>query len=360
MSFGGAGEAMEWLVRDVLGECNAKLSDQRRGELRFGRRGSLSVLVPPHPRAGTWFDYEAWVGGGVAQLRAHVQGAGVTPSARNRGTVNREPSGSRDDAGRRLWERGQGVPDAGSHPVRLWMARRGLWRAGVPAPSSLRWVWDREGGGTLLALSARPAEWVAAWPGAPAARGVQRLPLDRDGQAAGPKKSLGPMYGGVMVLGPPEGGEEAVGAVCEGVADGLALSSLGKAVVVVSFGTGGMLGAAGNGLADYLAGFGGGVEVWADRDPASERRGGGLQAPAGARAGHVLARAVRAAGGRADVWQVEEPWKDVAERTEAVGIGEADDDRLTEELAAFRGLDWPRWYAAQRASVAAVGLLAVE
>ena len=50
------------LAGSVLGEPNGKLSDLRRGDLRFGRRGSLSVKVPPHPMAGSWYDFEGRCG----------------------------------------------------------------------------------------------------------------------------------------------------------------------------------------------------------------------------------------------------------------------------------------------------------
>ena len=48
--------------RALLGEPNAALSS--RGELRYGRRGSLSVDI----ERGRWFDFEAGSGGGVLDL----------------------------------------------------------------------------------------------------------------------------------------------------------------------------------------------------------------------------------------------------------------------------------------------------
>src|SRR4051794_23762487 len=46
----------------LLGEPNRVLSNDR--ELRYGNRGSLSVDLD----AGTWFDHESKVGGGVLDL----------------------------------------------------------------------------------------------------------------------------------------------------------------------------------------------------------------------------------------------------------------------------------------------------
>src|SRR3954452_1634978 len=46
----------------LLGEPNRKLSNGRR--LRYGNHGSLSVDLD----AGTWFDHEGKVGGGVLDL----------------------------------------------------------------------------------------------------------------------------------------------------------------------------------------------------------------------------------------------------------------------------------------------------
>ena len=56
-----------------LGAPNAHLTDRRRGDIRFGRRGSFSVTVEPHPKAGVWYDFEAGVGGGAPSLEGYLQ-----------------------------------------------------------------------------------------------------------------------------------------------------------------------------------------------------------------------------------------------------------------------------------------------
>ena len=131
------GVEMETLVRELLGECNGALSDVGRGELRFGRHGSLSVKVPPHPRAGVWFDYEAWEGGGVAEFRARYGGAGA-PVDVYAGPVRSVGQGSAPErpvdtgvlAGR-LWGRGEASA-----------ARGGASGAEVAGPA-----WSVAGGG---------------------------------------------------------------------------------------------------------------------------------------------------------------------------------------------------------------------
>ena len=329
------------------------------GTCASGRRGSLSVKVPPHPRAGVWFDYEAWEGGGVSELRSRLTGSPLSSRRAAVAPVERRAAVPAGDGGAwasALWGRSSVVPGAGVHPARLWLGRRGLWRPEVPVSGALRWVWDADGrGGRLLALSAEPGAWAAAWPGVPAPRAVERIPVGVDGSSGGAKKSLGPMAGGVMVLGPPGGGPGARAAVCEGVADGLALSTGGCPVVVVLFGTSGMIGAARSGVADYLAGFGGGVEIWADRDPPSRDAGRGAGAPPGGRAAYALRRAVRAVGGGAEVWQVEGAWKDVAARAEGVGLLPLEREGLVAvgEGIVSREPGWPRWYVWQRAAVEA-------
>jgi hypothetical protein len=53
---------MEGVARSLLGEPNRALSTRR--ELRFGRKGSLSVNI----EQGTFFDHEIGEGGGVLDL----------------------------------------------------------------------------------------------------------------------------------------------------------------------------------------------------------------------------------------------------------------------------------------------------
>ena len=358
------GVVLEDLVRRELGEPNRSLSDLRVGDLRYGRRGSLSVKVPPHPRAGAWYDHEAGVGGGVSELRLHLGlAAGGGPLAGGGGDGRARPEVrpgvvvapgpvSREDVGR-LWGLGERIPVEGGHAVRRWLGARWLWRKEVGVPGCLRW---RPGGGVgqLLALAAPPGEWVASWPGVPDASALQRIPVCADGSAGGLKKSLGGMSGCVMVIGVPGGSEGASVLVCEGVADGLALAARSEATVVVVFGTSGMENASRSGLAGYLAGFEGGVEVWADRDGAGDR---GRRAPAGGRAGYALRRAVLAEGGRAEVWHAGGGWKDVADWAAGMGFLEVDVELRGVVGAELKSLhrEWPDWQLARVAAIRGEG-----
>lgn len=313
--------SVEELVRSLLGEPNGRLSDPAKGELRFGRQGSLSVKVAPHPRAGVWYDFEAGVGGGVASLAAHLglaDGAGPVPApAVARSRQRAEPDRAAGAAG--LWARGQRFDAGFPPPLAAWLDARHLWRPQVPLPPGLRWL-EQDRGGVLLALAAPALDWRRAWPSLPACRAVQRLGVGPEG-SGGDKKSLGPMYGAVLVLGDPAGGEGGA-LVCEGVADGLALASRNVDPVIVVFGTAAMEGASENGLAEFLAGFGGGVTVWADRDqPSGGVDGRPRRGPAGERAGHRLARAVAAMGGSCRVLHAGRGCKDVAELAAVVGFG---------------------------------------
>ena len=353
------------LAGSVLGEPNGKLSDLRRGDLRFGRRGSLSVKVPPHPMAGSWYDFEAGVGGGAGSLASHL-GLGDGVPVRSRTAVReRRAVEGRSDYGAgaaEMWSRASvlqaGVPGA----LALWLRARSLWRGDIPLPGPLRWLPGPNGGGTLLALAAPSGEWRERWPLLPGCRSLQRIPVGGDGAGGGIKKSLGRMYGAVMVLGDPRGG---VGGalVCEGVADGLALAARYRETVVVVFGTAAMEGAAGNGVGAFLAGFEGGVTVWADADQPS----GGVDArprrgPAGGRAAYGLQRAVVDAGGRCQLCQPAGVAKDVAELAAAAGFRDFDRRSVVAGVQELRGqaLGAPEWELWRRASLEVEGMGSVD
>ena len=353
------------LAGSVLGEPNGKLSDLRRGDLRFGRRGSLSVKVPPHPMAGSWYDFEAGVGGGSGSLASHL-GLGDGMPVRSRAAVRvRPPVEGRGDYGAgaaAMWARGTvlqaGVPAA----LAFWLGARSLWRGDIPLPDPLRWLPGPGGGGTLLALAAPCGEWRERWPLLPGCRSLQRIPVGGDGAGAGTKKSLGRMYGAVMVLGDPGGG--AGGAlVCEGVADGLALAARYRETVVVVFGTAAMEGAAGNGIAAFLAGFEGGVTVWADADqPSGGVDGRPRRGPAGSRAAYGLLRAVVDAGGQCRVCQPAGAAKDVAELAGAAGFRELDRRSVIAGMQHLRAQapGTPQWDLWRQASLEVEGMVSVD
>ena len=357
MSLSGLGRlSMEDLAVALLGEPNLRLSDPARGDLRFGRRGSMSVKVPPHPRAGVWYDFEAGVGGGVGALAAHLGvGDGGRPT---QAAVRRRPSPGpgtsvRSAGAAGLWGRGEPLDAGLPWPVRSWLEARSLWPPCLPLPGCLRWL-PRGTAGVLLAMAAPASEWREAWPALPQCRALQRLPLEPGGQG-GLKKSLGPMFGAVMVVGDPGCGDGGV-LVCEGVADGLALASRHVDPVVVVFGTAAMEGASANGLADFLAGFEGGVTVWADRDgPSGGVDGRPRRGPAGERAGHRLARAVAARGGFCDVRHAGGGHKDAAEQAAFLGFPDLDLGEYREAAERLRLAcpDSPGWEIRRVASVVA-------
>ena len=351
------GRAIEDLARRTLGEPNSRLSNPLRGDLRYGSRGSLSVKVPPHSRAGSWYDFEAGVGGGFVQLATYLRGdpASLAP----RPAVPHSPARNVNSGyATGLWNRACPVPLSPEHPARRWLAARNLWRPELPAPGFLRWLpGEWPGGGRILVLASSPGEWIASWPSLPAVKALQRIPVDDAGRPAGIKKSLGSMSGTALVIGPPCPSPGSPVFVCEGVADGLALSSRYTATVVVVFGIAAMQSAARNGLADYLAQFGGGVEIWADRDQPSRGSAGSLRSPAGGRAAGALKRAVEAQGGVAAKCHAGGGYKDPADWAAAAGFLSLDREALATAAVGIveENPQWPRWQVARVASCLAVG-----
>ena len=55
----------------LVGEPNRQLSSKR--ELRFGRKGSLAVVIDG-TKAGCWYDYENGIGGDLIDLIERVRG----------------------------------------------------------------------------------------------------------------------------------------------------------------------------------------------------------------------------------------------------------------------------------------------
>src|SRR5579864_1921738 len=62
---------IEATARKICGKTNPTLST--KAELRFGARGSLSVVIAGS-KQGTWFDHELGIGGGVLDLLRHKLG----------------------------------------------------------------------------------------------------------------------------------------------------------------------------------------------------------------------------------------------------------------------------------------------
>lgn len=62
----------EMIARSLLGEPNGALSTKT--QLRYGTNGSLTIEISGE-RAGTWFDHEDKVGGGMLDLIRREKGA---------------------------------------------------------------------------------------------------------------------------------------------------------------------------------------------------------------------------------------------------------------------------------------------
>ena len=129
--------AIEELARSKFGEPNRHLSSRR--ELRFGRRGSISVALDGE-RAGAWFDHEAQEGGWLGERTEHQR-----PAPLRRGHIENDPDRARalaemlsravsaDGTATEAYLRSRGIDDWPAHSVRhctaphgaLWVARDG-------------------------------------------------------------------------------------------------------------------------------------------------------------------------------------------------------------------------------------------
>ena len=67
-------DLMHRVALRLFGEPNDRLSSFHKGQLRWGNRGSLSMVVAPHPDAGVWYDHEAREGGGILRLLEYGMG----------------------------------------------------------------------------------------------------------------------------------------------------------------------------------------------------------------------------------------------------------------------------------------------
>ena len=199
----------------------------------------------------------------------------------------RRPTSDRREYSWKLWGASERVGQDSVHPVRRWIARRGLyWHTPVPLPSPVRWLPaglfhpQHEGAGAIVVPFAPPAEWASAWPRLPAPTGVELVHLDSDGAPALDrpaaeeglsKRSYGIRQGALCVLGDPRPGS-AVGLILvEGLADALALASRYPETVAA---VGGVSGMQADRLIDWLAMWAS-VTLYADDDPdgvASARR----------------------------------------------------------------------------------------
>ena len=192
---------------------------------------------------------------------------------------NRETPRDRTEYARQLWAASFRIDQDPDHPVRRWVARRGLyWPAPVPLPSCIRWLpagllsQQHQGAGATVAAFAPHDEWAERWPHLPNPTCIELVHLDAEGLPALDKpaeegglgkRSYGIRQGAVCLLGDPRP-ESAVGLVIvEGLADALALASRSPETAAA---VGGVSGLQADRLLDWLSRWSS-VTVYADDDP---------------------------------------------------------------------------------------------
>ena len=196
-----------------------------------------------------------------------------TPAA----TQNRETPRDRTEYPRQLWAASFRIDQDPDHPVRRWVARRGLyWPAPVPLPSCIRWLpaglLSQQQQGAGVAAFAPHDEWAKRWPHLPNPTCIELVHLDAEGlpsldkpaeEGGLGKRSYGIRQGAVCLLGDPRP-ESAVGLVIvEGLADALALASRSPETAAA---VGGVSGLQADRLLDWLSRWSS-VTVYADDDP---------------------------------------------------------------------------------------------
>ena len=323
------------LLRQAALRFLGEPAKRHRGEWRYRSRGSLVVHVEG-PRAGTWRDFEGGSGGGVldfleqfagldrAQALAWLPGRPALLPRRRTSHPTRPDTDARHrfDLARSRWASSKPIPTSPDHPARRWLARRKLWWPSLPLPPSVRWLDARgthTGAGGIIVLAAPPSAWADVWPQLPALVAVQLVHLDAGGQPALDrplesgglqKRTYGLVRGAALIIGNPLLEEALTPArVAEGLADTLALARRYEGPVVFTFGTSGLKSLA---LAEWLVGAPHGTLIHSDRDLPKDGR-----PPAGRRAAAQLRRAIRDAGGTAEIVPPAVGFKDVADEAAA-------------------------------------------
>ena len=233
---------------------------------------------------------KCWAGCDRDSVRRAIEGAtgwriwgqriDDSPAPRTSATTqNRETPRDRTEYARQLWAASFRIDQDPDHPVRRWVARRGLyWPAPVPLPSCIRWLpagllsQQHQGAGAIVAAFAPHDEWAERWPHLPNPTCIELVHLDAEGLPALDKpaeegglgkRSYGIRQGAVCLLGDPRP-ESAVGlAIVEGLADALALASRSPETAAA---VGGVSGLQADRLLDWLSRWSG-VTVYADDDP---------------------------------------------------------------------------------------------
>ncbi len=195
----------------LLGEPNWKLSDGTK--LRWRNKGALSLDL----QRGLWFDHEAGVGGDIVDLVRHAGAASNFVEASNWlvacGWIGAAPTQhlQRDNSNRQRTSADGGRPRAieilrETQPVAGTLAETYLLARAInpPWPDAIRFhprLWCVEVGQHLPAMVCAISPLDA--PDRPHA--VQRIWLAADGRKANlraPKKTLGALAGGGVVLAP--------------------------------------------------------------------------------------------------------------------------------------------------------------
>ena len=193
----------------------------RESATTVGRDGSDVVSV------------KCWAGCDRDSVRRAIEGAtgwriwgqriDDSPVPRTSTTLqNRETPRDRTEYARQLWAASFRIDQDPDHPVRRWVARRGLyWPAPVPLPSCIRWLpagllsQQHQGAGAIVAAFAPHDEWAERWPYLPNATCIELVHLDAEGLPALDKpaeegglgkRSYGIRQGAVCLLGDPRTG----------------------------------------------------------------------------------------------------------------------------------------------------------
>lgn len=221
--------AMPAVARALFGEENRKMSSRR--ELRWGRKGSLSVDI----EKGAWFDHETGEGGGVLDLIRRerkctykgalefLQSIGEhVPPVRDVRT-SQAPRYDLRDAAMRVWQ--ECIPIEGT-PAERYLRRRGLALV-LPAHSIRfhpRCPFGKDDENKPVYLPAMVCLMRSVVNGEPL--GIHRTAINANDFTKIGRKMLGPCEGGAVMIGglPSIDGELSI---CEGIETGLAITEAG-------------------------------------------------------------------------------------------------------------------------------------
>ena len=230
-------------------------SDSPR-EIRFGNKGSWVI----NKEAGTFFDYETGIGGGLKAMIAHLLGiddSGVkawlknqgfldntfTPTDYQRPKAKSAPKTQSDvdmyDKGLAIWNEAESIPFDTNHPARRWAAHRNLLPLLLPFPSSIRFHPKQN---FIIVAMAPIRAFVDAFPNPPHPKQFHLIAINTDGTKRYPfgkgtedKRTWGRSQDCcVICIGNPNTHKINI---CEGVADALAIYSREPGAVIATLTT---------------------------------------------------------------------------------------------------------------------------